>query len=238
MEHTLFFRLCALAALCIPALAQRYEAGVFGAYEKSKRENLGTLFSSNAGLNSDTELGNGNGYGVRLTLNTEGYHGLEFSYSRTRLPFRTQLLVDPEEETFEAYDERLRTTIFSGNWLFYFMPRDEKWRPYFTFGAHAQNYRKPVVGRIVEGGEDTDDVFIPFFPGTSSRKIGFNYGAGIKLRPAGPVLFRFDFRHYYNGNPFQADLMAAQGTPIQQQFLPGRLKQMEFSAGISFAFGF
>ena len=93
------------------------------------------------------------------------------------------------------------------NFLLYATPEGSRVRPFVTGGGHFSNFVPP-------GASATQ--------GSGDNKIGFNYGAGVKVRITPTWLFRVDYRDYNTGTPF--DLPGAEG----------RLRQTEISAGVSF----
>ena len=100
------------------------------------------------------------------------------------------------------------------NFLMYFMPKGERWRPFMTGGIHVTEYGAP-------GFED--------WPTGKSRNWGFNYGGGIKLRLFPHALVRLDVRDYIGGKPYDLE------SEDMMKF-GGRLRMFEASAGIVITF--
>jgi len=201
-----------LAGLLWPARGQKWEVSPLGTYWRVSPTGLGSLNESTATReDDDTILKGGSAYGVRLTRNTQGYYGHEIGVIRARATLRSRIVVRDVKQTFE---DRIFIDSFFYNFLIYFMPRDEAWRPYITGGVQAIRYGEPHFEQWDRG---------------SSRNWGLNYGAGIKLMPVKHFIIRLDVRDYIGGGPY--DLQFKSETKFGT-----RLRNQEFTLGIAIGF--
>jgi hypothetical protein len=213
---------CALLALVVslPAFAQRYEVGPYFSLDHPTRVPLGTVRAT-GGSSNDTQFRNGKGVGLRFTLNTKGYYGHEITYARSQVNLQSnvdEILIDDDNNISlgnpVVRHEKIKQSRLGYNFLMYMMPAGEKWRPYITVGVATINHSSPL--------------FLEW-TGGASRNYGANWGGGIKLFPHKNFLVRFDARHYWMGRPYTLNYPTSA--------VPGNVNQLEFSGGVSFAFG-
>jgi hypothetical protein len=155
--------------------------------------------------NRDTTFRNGYSNGLRLTWNPHRYYGYELGYLQTRATVQTKIksTADAPKQTYEG-KATLHQAFF--DFLAYWMPKNERWRPYFALGAQAQKAGNPRG--------------IPEWKGNPTRNYGVHYGAGIKLRLFNHALVRFDVRQYLTGKPYDLDfpdIKTAGGTMRQEE---------------------
>lgn len=206
-----------VAALCLSAAiasAQTYEiAPVFGVMRPKQSSLLGSLPDNNDKQDDDTKIKYGQGYGVRVTLNTRGYYGFEGMYMRARhtLSARVNFTGLPEV----TRQEKINVGYGSFNVLAYMMPPRERFRPFLTVGVHTQRYGEPRFLEWTQG---------------SIRTFGGNFGGGVKVTLHRHVLLRVDVRDYIGGKPY--DLSYKDETKIGG----GLLQTLEGSIGFSIAF--
>lgn len=194
-----------------PAAAQKYEVSVTGMVPRFSG-NLGSFIESDA-KDDDTKLKGKSGFGLRLSGNTRGYYGHEIGYFDIRSTMTANVI--PLEGTVrESRQGRAKVRLATYNFLMYMMPRGERVRPYITVGIQAMDFRTPD---ILE------------FNGLATQNYGGNYGGGVKMRLFSGLGIRLDFRHYYNGKPYELTSQDA------TQF-GGIYKMIEGSAGIVFQF--
>ncbi len=210
----LLFAACFCLVVCAAARPQAHEISVVGAYRRINPTPLGSI-SEEGNKDDDTKLKGGSAYGARLTLNTKGYYGHEVGYLYGRAKLTTTLRTTEGDTTVTTVAEDrviLRQAFY--NFLIYFMPRGERWRPFITGGAQAHQYGAPDI---------------PEWPTGSSRNYGFNYGGGIKLRLFEHALVRLDVRDYIGGLPYNLKFE-------DEMKFGGRLRQREASFGLSIGF--
>lgn len=209
----------ALAACLAPASgplrAQKWEVGGTAVLGRFSPADLGSVVSDDREGEQTRVLGR-RGLGLRLTRNTPGYYGHELGYIRSDALVRSNVLVDgvrtPQEDEVRVHQ------IFY-NFLIYFMPAGERWRPFITGGLQTHQYGTPDIRGWPSGG---------------TRKYGVNYGGGLKLLLFKNALIRLDIRDYITGKPY--NLYFAPGDFADPFRGGGRLRQYEFSAGFSIAF--
>jgi opacity protein-like surface antigen len=192
--------LLTLILMGVPAVAQVAEFGAHGGVSRIHNSEIGTLTSQGAGgaiVAQQLNLEDGWRFGFRLTLNNWRFAGNEFGYAYNR----TQLNFGGGVEQGMAIHQGFY------NFLLYGTPEGSRVRPFATGGAHFSNFVPP-------GASATQ--------GSGDNKIGYNYGGGVKVRITETWLFRFDYRDYMTGKPF--DLPGADGS----------LRQTEISAGVAF----
>jgi hypothetical protein len=196
------------------ALAQTWEVSFSPLYPRISPTPLGSI-SEEDKKDDDTKLKALSGYGARLTWNTRGYYGHEigFNYIRARLTSTVRTTEDDVTVT-TVLEDRVPVRQAYYNFLMYFMPKGERWRPFVTGGFQATEYGAP-------GFEQ--------WPTGKSRNYGFNYGGGIKLRLVPHALLRLDVRDYIGGKPY--DLESEDLTKFG-----GRIRMFEASAGIVITF--
>jgi hypothetical protein len=182
---------CAFLSVLIPGalLAQKFEVGVFGGLEPHVgNPPLGSL--SDTPYNNDTALGHSRDvYGARLTWNSKGYYGMEASYSIQHMGFLTNYATTLSDGTaFSAVlQDRVKVEQLSYNFLCYFMPRGERWRPFVTAGPEVTRYGAPHFTE---------------WPGGGSRNVGINFGGGLKVKLFKHGLMRLDVRESISGRPY------------------------------------
>ena len=212
--------LTAVCLLCAAAVqAQTFEAGAAYSFTRFSRAALGSVVSGDT-AGENTRLKWKQAYGGYFTINTRGYYGHEFSYFRDRAEFSSQ--VPGEAETDPRIQRNSTVTIHQGayNFLIYFMPRGERWRPYITGGLEMVHFRKPQI---------------PEWTLEKFRTYGGNYGGGIKLMPVKHVIIRLDVRDHITGKPY--DLYFDESGATSANFRSGGLyRRLTASAGISIGF--
>lgn len=213
MNRVLFLGLAGFG-IAATAHAQKFEIGPFGGYPRISKSPLGST-SPESKQDTDTTLTAHQVFGGRVTYNSPGYYGHELSYWRSTGTLTTIRRVTASRVlTTTAYRDKVKLQNAGYNFLIYFMPSGEKWRPFITGGIHAQQYDEPNFN---------------FWDRGRSRNYGANYGAGIKLIPVKHVLFRLDFRHYLGGKPYDLEFAEFGKTG-------GLLGTMVGSAGFSITF--
>lgn len=197
----------------VPLFAQRYEIGAFAGYNRFRDTDLGSLLSDRK-KDSDTQLrGEKLSRGARFTWNTKGYYGHEFSYSYTRGTVTAQVIPDGGSDP-AARQDRVAIHQAAYNFMMYFMPAGEWWRPYFTAGPTLFQYAAPSFSEWTYG---------------SSRNYGAQYGGGIKFLFGGHAIIRLDVRHTIAGQPY--------GLPMADEArFGGRSGRIEATVGVSAAF--
>ena len=206
-----------VALLWLAALAtahgQKFEVSPYYGWVRMSKDALGSVSPSNP-QDKDTTFHNGHSYGARLTLNTKGYYGHELTYSETFTTLSTGTQADSTSPKL-TYQDKLKLRQITYNFLIYFMPRGERWRPFITGGVEGVYAPNPNISA---------------WTGSTSRNYGLNYGGGLKIRLFPHALARVDVRDSRNGKPY--GLSGAQDAPPPSGFL----RQIEASAG--FAIGF
>lgn len=194
------------------ALAQPYEVGVFGGYPRLSHSNFGSP-SPVAPVDSDTRLHADYTIGAWIGLDTKGYYGHELSYAITPVALKTVVrTTDINGNTVTANPtDRIALHRLGYNFLIYFMPRGEKWRPYATGGAQRYDYQSPNISG---------------WPYGKNLHYGANYGGGIKLSPFAHAIIRFDIRDYIGGKPYDLNFAGSKG----------KLHQLEGTVGFGVAF--
>lgn len=210
MMRTLRLLLLAGALAC--AYAQQWELNFSRVKSPFSDAPLGTLNDKNK-HDDDTRLIGGYGYGIRLTYNQRGYYGHEIGYNRTRATFQTKLR--PDAKTINLAQDRVWVQEGFYTFLMYFMPRGERWRPYFAVGAQAHQYGAPNLEQFDRG---------------PTRNYGVHYGLGLKLHLVPNTVLRVDFRQHFGGKPYDLDFE-------DPTHAGGILRSMELSAGFGFTFG-
>jgi len=201
-------------ASCTLTRAQTWEISLSRLYPRISPTPLGSI-SEEGKEDDDTKLKGLYGYGARLTSNTPGYYGHEigFNYNQARLTSKVRETVEGKTVT-SVLEDRVSVRQAYYNFLMYFMPKNERWRPFMTGGIHATEYGAP-------GFEE--------WPTGKSRNYGFNYGGGIKLRLFPQALLRLDMRDYIGGKPYDLE------SEDMMKF-GGRLRMFEASAGLVITF--
>jgi hypothetical protein len=193
------------------ARGQTYEVSASGGVMRMSKAPLGSL-NSDSPVDTDTNFRNGFTYGLRFTYNMRGYYGHEFGYAYTRATVRTRVYDSAGAAT--PAEGRAVVHQASYNFLIYFMPKDEWWRPYITGGLEAHRYGNPRIAG---------------WTGLPGMNFGANYGGGIKFKLMKHVLVRLDVRDQITGKPYKLS-HGGQTNPFTM------LRQMEASAGVSIGF--
>lgn len=216
MRLPAFFRTAFITVLAASTLpAQRFEVGVTAALPRVSGTALGSLNTSDP-KGDDSKLSKGkSAIGARFTLNTPGYYGHELGYLRTSTDFNTKIV---ENNTRVSYQDRIAIQQAFYNFMIYFMPAGERWRPFVTGGLQLQQYSIPSV---------------PSWAAQTGRTYGGNWGGGLKLLLHKHALVRFDARDYIGGKPYDLQFDTSGATAFPGG---GFFHQWEFSAGVSIAF--
>jgi opacity protein-like surface antigen len=212
MKQFLCFVILAFG-VCPQSRGQTVEVSVLQGWARMGKAPLGSS-SPESPDDSDTKFRNGYSTGLRLTWNPHRYYGYELGYLRTvpTLETKIQPTDDAVKETFRR-KVALHQAFF--DFLLYWMPKNERLRPYFAAGVHAQKSKTP---KNVEN-----------WYGHSTRNLGFHYGVGLKVRLFKHAQARFDLREYRTGKPYDLsweDVTQSGGT----------IKQQEASVGLGFTF--
>lgn len=204
-KRSLVFLFC-LAAYGT-AQAQPYEVGVFGGFPRLGHTNFGSA-SAVAPEDGDTRLHANYTMGLWVGLDTKGYYGHELSYAITPMDLKTTVrAVDKDGNTLTAtLKDRIAVHRAAYNFLIYFMPRGEKWRPYITGGAQRSDYQSPNIAA---------------WPYGKNKHYGANFGAGIKLSPFPHSIIRFDLRDYIGGKPWDMNFAGNKGKVQQAEATVG-----------------
>jgi opacity protein-like surface antigen len=177
-------------------------------YPSSNRD-LGSPDPS--GQPNDVRLDNGWRFGLRLAFNTPGSFSHEFQYG-----YIHPNLIDNTGTILSDPSDRMSIGQVGYNLLYNFAPR-KKWReatvrPFLTAGVHVNNFRLPSSASTGPSG---------------NARVGFNYGAGVKVRITPLFGLRGDLRGYETGKPNWGGLLVNQS---------GLMHQMEASAGVGIYF--
>ena len=150
----------------------------------------------------DLQLTDGFRFGFRFGFNWKSRfgHEIQYAYSRTHLKYN-----DAQPVT------ELGMAIHQGgyNFLAYGTREEARVRPFATGGVQFANYVPPGASATYGGG---------------STKLGFNYGAGVKVKLTGFWGLRLDLRQYVTPIPFGLALSS------------GWVHQTEASAGVGVMF--
>jgi len=73
---------------------------------------------------------------------------------------------------------------------------------------------------------------MPDWPFGRSRKLGFNYGGGLKIQLVKHALFRIDVRDIWGGSPYDLQFDTS-GVSLRS---PGLFRQLEGTIGIGIRF--
>lgn len=210
------FRLALITLLVACALpAQKFEVGVTAGLPRISGAPLGSLNADDPKA-EDSKLSKGqSAVGARLTLNTPGYYGHELGYLRSQAEFRTQIV---ENGVRVGHQDKIPIHQAFYNFLIYFMPAGERWRPFVTGGIQLQQYGIPSV---------------PNWAAQTGRTYGGNWGGGIKFLLQKHAIVRFDARDYIGGKPYDLQFPTSSTGGLSGG---GIFHQLEFSAGLSIAF--
>jgi opacity protein-like surface antigen len=150
---------------------------------------------------NDVSLTDGWHFGFRGGFNSGDHLGYEvgYMYNRTNLKYNDLGGV----QGGMAYHQ----VAFNG--LYYLTGPDSKVRPFGTVGVGFTNYAPPGSSAAYGGG---------------STKLGFNYGAGVKIKLTDRYGLRFDVRQ------------ATTPKPLGLVLASGWLRETEISAGFGILF--
>jgi hypothetical protein len=196
--------------------AQTWEIGPMGGITRIKATDLGSLEQSDT-AGEDSRLIGKQSYGARVTLNTKGYYGHEIGYVRTKATFRGSIAGEGSAPRVRKEDT-VNIQQVSYDFLAYFMPARERWRPFFAVGFQAHQTGAPNLAEFASSG---------------TRNYGFNYGGGVKLLFGPNALMRLDVRDIFTGKPY--NLFFTEGITGAPRS-GGLLRQLELSLGFSIAF--
>jgi hypothetical protein len=192
------------------AQAQTYEVGLFGGLDRVSHAPLGSA-SATAPEPGDTSLHSTYSEGVWLTYNTNGYYGHEISFMDSPVTVSAILRATINGVTVaETAQDRVWVPQINYNFLIYFMPKGERFRPFVTGGAQAEQYHEPNILNWTSG---------------HTRHYGLNWGGGVKIKLFPHALARIDLRDYVGGKPYSLPL-----------FPGGVLHTYEATAGIGVTF--
>lgn len=158
---------------------------------------------------SAVQLGDNYRAGFRFAFNSAGRigHEIQYAYNRTNLTDNSGAILQPAGSAGMAIHQ-------GGYNLLYYFPgtkEESKVRPFVTGGVHFSDFVLPASAAI-QG---------------SSVKVGFNGGAGVKVKISTLFALRFDVRQSETGKPNWG------GVLLNQQ---GLLHQTEASVGFGFYF--
>ena len=156
----------------------------------------GASLTPKGDLGSGYSLDNGFRLTFRMTLNPKERLGYEFGYAYNRTHLSASGLSGQGMAIHQGFADV----------LLYGTPSEARIRPFLAGGVNFSNFVPP--GQSAQYGQ-------------GQTKYGINYGAGIKIKVAGPWQVRFDVRQFNSGKPFGLGL-------------GGRFLQNEISAGVSF----
>jgi hypothetical protein len=204
-------------ALLVPALmacawGQTYEVSVVSGLARMSKSPLGSV-SADDPIDNDTMFKRtAYSYGVRLTYNPYQYYGHEAGYTYSRAGLRTNIPDADGNRTL--FEDKVAIHQAFYNFLIYFMPKGERWRPFMTGGLQAYNYGNPKTAG---------------WTGVATHNYGFNYGVGLKLKLFNHALVRFDLRDSRTTKPYKLN-------PVDYTSFSGWVRQQEASVGIAIGF--
>ncbi len=212
MKQFLCFAILAFG-VCSQAWGQTVEISVLEGWARISKTALGSS-SPASPQDTDTKFRNGYSSGLRLTWNPHRYYGYELGYLWTRPTLETGI-----QPTEDAVKETLRRKVTLHqvffDFLAYWMPKNERWRPFFALGAHAQKSKTPNN--------------VANWSGRSTRNYGFHYGIGLKVRLFKHAQARIDLREYLTGKPYDLEVQDITKSG-------GFLRQQEASVGVGITF--
>jgi hypothetical protein len=214
----MWLRLAVVAAATMTALpAQTWEVAPVAGYLKLSKKSIGSAVTNDPKID-DTQLHSLQpAYGIDITRNTVGYYGFEAGFLRSKARMDTKLI--PASATDRVTESgTVYLNQFSFNGICYFMPKEEWWRPYVTAGVQVAMFGKPRV---------------PDWPFGNSRKLGFNFGGGIKVRLFKSGVARFDVRDIMTGAPYDLQLPTSASGGFSSV---GLFRQLQGSVGIGITF--
>jgi hypothetical protein len=207
-----FACIAGLVLFTMLAPAQNYEFSPTFGISRPKKSPLGSLEENSDKKDDDTRLKAAQAFGLRVTLNTPGYWGIEGAFMRHQNKLSAR--ISNSGQTDINREAKINVDFLSLNVLSYFMPKDEWWRPFLTVGVQTQRYGDPG--------------FPEWTPGPV-RTFGFNFGGGLKLRAHKHVSFRLDVRDYIGGKPYDLSF-------VNTTRSGGLLQTLEGSVGFSITF--
>jgi hypothetical protein len=207
-----FACIAGLVLFTMLAPAQNYEFSPTFGISRPKKSPLGSLEENSDKRDDDTRLKAAQAFGLRATLNTPGYWGVEGAFMRHQNKLSSRISNSGQADV--TREAKINVDFLSLNVLSYFMPKDEWWRPFLTVGVQTQRYGDPG--------------FPEWTPGPI-RTFGFNFGGGIKLRAHKHVSFRLDVRDYVGGKPYDLSFLDTTQSG-------GLLQTLEGSVGFSITF--
>jgi opacity protein-like surface antigen len=214
----MWLRFAVVTAATITALpAQTWEVGPMAGYLRLSSKFIGSA-NTNDPKTDDTSLHSLQpAYGAFITRNTKGYYGFEANFLRSKARMDSKLIpsssTDRVSESGTVYLNQL-----SVNGICYFMPKGERFRPFITAGAQVSMFGKP---RLKD------------WPFADSRKVGFNYGGGVKIQLLKNALVRFDVRQIIIGAPYDLQLPTNASGGFSSV---GLFKQLQGTMGIGISF--
>jgi len=207
---SLAFLFCLL--VCGAASAQTYEFGLFGGYPRMTTGGLGSA-SLLLPTYTDTTMRGDYTAGAWITYDTNGYYGQEISFMESAVNIRALLRFTPSSGTGTitgTVESRVWVPQLNYNFLIYFMPKGERWRPFVTGGAQANDFHEPNIPNWTTG---------------HTRHYGLNWGLGVKLKLFPHALARLDLRDYIGGKPYDLP-----------DFPSGFMHQFEATVGVGTTF--
>lgn len=219
----MLLRLAVAAAATMTVLTaqsvEKWELAPVGGYLKLSKKVIGSA-NLDTPKDDDTTLHSLQPvYGLRLTRNTKGYYGFEATYLRSKARIDSKLLpLDGSSTTTKPESGNIWINQGFFNGICYFMPNGERFRPFVTAGMNVQVYGTPPL---------------PDWPFGKSKKLGFNYGGGIKLQLAKHLLVRLDVRDIWGGSPYDLQFDTSSTASIRS---PGMFRQLEGTLGIGIRF--
>lgn len=190
------------ASVC---LAQQYEIGAdigYGFYRN------GSIYSADG----SAKAGIRNRFAAGIVLGDEisKYMAVEFHYLyHDGHPFL--------DYAGAKADIQGQSHALTADWLFYFKPRENRWRPFLDGGIGTKDY-------VIAGPEPFPQPFpqIATLTANDVWKVAFSVGGGIKYRLIPHMLLRAEFRDYLTTFPRQQIVPAPHNTArgIFEQFTP------------------
>ena len=132
----------ALVLFASVSFAQRFEVSVSGVHYRIGTAPLGSI-NDTGKQDDDTKLRGKNGFAARFTWNTRGYYGHEFVFEQTNADLETKIRDADTGDVTATRQDRIKVRMASYNFLIYFMPAGEWWRPFITGGVQAHEYGAP-----------------------------------------------------------------------------------------------
>ena len=164
----------------------------------------------------DLQVKSGAVFAVRFDLSQGEHIGYEFQYRNSRMPL---------QYNYAQGAPQLQAAINEGGYSFvaYLNGRESRARFFGTAGLQVTDFVRPSDSAI--GCESANCTVASQPPTTGGNfKVGFNYGAGAKIRIKSRYGVRFDVRQYVSGKPFNLPLSS------------GLLSRTEISAGFGVSF--